>query len=116
NTDLTWAEPTWGTVATLSFNVVGERLSLVNHGPLPDVYEQPAPQLNLVVSQTLGERWRVKLAARNLLDPEHEQTIASSNGERVWARHRVSRSFSVTLTYFFECAPLSAETGGHQPP
>src|SRR5690606_23844046 len=47
NTDLTWAEPTWGTVATLSFNVVGERLSLVNHGPLPDVYEQPAPQLNL---------------------------------------------------------------------
>lgn len=102
NADLTWSKPEWGTVATLSYNVVGERLSLVNHGPLPDVFEQPAPLLNLVISQQLSHRWRLKFTAKNLLDPDHEQTLSTSAGELAWSRSRTGRSFAVAVSYLFE--------------
>ncbi|MCC5022025.1 MAG: TonB-dependent receptor [Candidatus Synoicihabitans palmerolidicus] len=53
NADINYTRDEWGTSATLSYNVVGERLDLVVFGPLPDVYEQPSPSLNFVFSQSL---------------------------------------------------------------
>lgn len=102
NLDATWDRRSSGTTATLSFNVVGERLDLVNFGPLPDVYEQPAPLLNLVVSQRLADRWRLKLSARNLLDPDQEKTIGVAERTLVYARSRTGRTFGVSLTWLFD--------------
>ncbi|HEX2101362.1 MAG TPA: TonB-dependent receptor [Candidatus Synoicihabitans sp.] len=102
NLDLTWSQHDWGTTATLSYNLTGERLQLVNYGSLADVFEQPAPLLNFVVSQRLGHRWRVKLALKNLLDPAHESTLETSAGALAWSRHRTGRSFALSLSYLFE--------------
>ncbi|MBT5902769.1 MAG: TonB-dependent receptor, partial [Opitutaceae bacterium] len=103
NADVNYTRNDWGTSATLSYNVVGERLDLVIFGPLPDVYEQPAPDLNFVLSQKIGLNWRLKLAAKNLINPDREKTISIPNGDDLtYSRYTSGRSYSLSLTYRFE--------------
>jgi hypothetical protein len=103
NADVNYTRDDWGTSATLSYNVVGERLDLVVFGPLADVYEQPAPDLTFVLSQKLGLNWRLKFSAKNLLNPDMEKTISNPGGDDlVYARYTSGREFSVSLTYLFE--------------
>lgn len=101
NFDVSYDRASSGTGATLSFNVVGERLDLVNFGPLPDVFEQPAPLLNLVVTQRLSDRWRVKLSAKNLLNPDHEKTISVPGQTLIHERRSEGRSYAIGLNYAF---------------
>jgi len=102
NADLTYAQSAWGTTATVSYNVVGERLDLVNYGPLPDVFEQPAPALTFVLSQRISSRWRLKLSAKNLLDPDREKTIGLNDRSLVYSRYSDGRSFNLSASYLFE--------------
>jgi len=73
NGDLTWEHATSGTSVTLSGAVVGRRLVLVGLAT-PDEYEEPAPQLDVFISQKLGKHWKAKLFAKNLLDPTYDVT------------------------------------------
>lgn len=102
NFDVSYDGRATGTLATLSYNVVGERLDLVNFGPLPDVFEQPAPLLNFVVSQRLTDRWKLKVSAKNLLDPDHEKTIGLQNSSLIYSRHTKGRSFGLAVSYAFD--------------
>ncbi len=102
NADLSYSRPSSGTAATLSFNIVGERLSLVQFGSLPDVYEQPAGNLNLVVSQRLTERLRLKIAARNILDTAREKLVGFEDRDLVYERFHSGRSVGVALSWMFE--------------
>ena len=102
NADATWEGRSFGTTATVSFNVVGPRLSLVQFGSMPDVYEQPAPALNLVVSQRLWRGLRLKFSAKNLLDPDRKKTIGLSDRDLIYERYRNGRTFSLSLAYLFE--------------
>ena len=65
-----------GTQATVSFNVVGERLVQVQMDGTPDIYDRPAPQLNFVFSQKLGKRFVVKGFAKNILNPAYREVYA----------------------------------------
>lgn len=103
NADINYSNDRWGSSATLSYNVVGERLDLVVFGPLGDVYEQPAPDLTFVWSQSLGLDWRLKFTAKNLLNPDKEKTISIPGGDDlIYSRYTSGRSFSLSLTYMFE--------------
>ncbi len=103
NADVNYSREDWGTSATLSYNVVGERLDLVVFGPLGDVYEQPAPDLTFVISQRLGRGWTFKFAAKNLIDPDKEKTISIPGGDDlIYSRYTSGRSFSVSFSYLFE--------------
>lgn len=102
NADLTYSRRTSSTTATLSYNIVGKRLSLVQFGSLPDVYEMPAGRLNLVLSQRLSNRLRLKFTARNLLDVDREKLIQFEKYNLVYDRSHTGRSYSLALTYLFE--------------
>jgi TonB-dependent receptor len=103
NADLNYTRDDWGTSATLSYNVVGERLDLVVFGPLPDVYEQPAPDLTFVVTQRLSRDWRMKFSAKNLINPDREKTISIPGADDlIYQSYTSGRSFSVSFTYLFE--------------
>lgn len=102
NLDLRYTNSRIGTDATLAFNMVGERLALVTADALPEIYEQPAPQLDLVVSQRLWANWRLKLAARNLLDPAIEKSFSHAGVDYFYERYKRGRSFSLGLSYLFE--------------
>lgn len=103
NADVNYSNEQWGSSATVSYNVVGERLDLVVFGPLGDVYEQPAPDLTFVWSQRLNVDWRLKFTAKNLLNPDKEKTISIPGGnDLIYSRYTSGRTFSLSLTYMFE--------------
>jgi TonB-dependent receptor len=76
NAYLDYDFPKLGTQATVSFNVVGERLVQVQMDGTPDIYDRPAPQLNFVFSQKLGKRFVVKGFAKNILNPAFREVYA----------------------------------------
>ncbi len=79
NVDLSYDNRRSGTQVTIAFNQSGERLYLVNEAGY-DVYEQPAPQLDLIISQRLSKHWKLRFSAKNILDPSYER-IYGREGE-----------------------------------
>ena len=74
NTDITWEHAGTGTALTVAGSVVGRRLKTVGLGT-PDEYEEAAPVMDVFLSQKLGKHWKLKLSAKNILDPVYETTV-----------------------------------------
>ena len=101
NGDVTWEQPDWGTTITVSGGVVGERLVAVGTFA-PDEFIQPAPSLDVFVSQRLGDRWRLKLSAKNLLDPQFDVVQKwPVAGPLVRTRYTKGMEFGLSLGYTF---------------
>ncbi|MGN6643436.1 MAG: TonB-dependent receptor domain-containing protein, partial [Verrucomicrobiota bacterium] len=98
NLDLTYDNRS-GTTASLIFNVSGPRIAVTKLNA-DDVYEQPAPALDLVVSQKIGKHTTVKLAAKNMLDPQIERTYGRDSN-RIYSSYRKGRTFGLSLNYDF---------------
>jgi len=103
NADLSYDSEATGTSATIAFYFAAERLSLiVNDGY--DVYEQPAPQLDFVLSQKLGKHWKVKFSAENLLNPEVLRSYAvngSTDKTYVYSSYTRGRTFGLSFSYAY---------------
>jgi TonB-dependent receptor len=102
NLDVTLQVPAWSSTFTLATGVFGERLDLVTTGALPDVFEQPAPSLDFIWSQRLFGSWRMKLAAKNLLDPHREKSLEHNGTTYFYERYRRGRTFSLSVSYDFQ--------------
>ncbi|PAP75835.1 TonB-dependent receptor [Rubrivirga marina] len=70
NANLSYDDPLRGTSAGVFFNVAGPRLSRVGN-PLPDVYERPAPQLDLTASQQVFGAFTLKGSIKNVLGSDY---------------------------------------------
>lgn len=106
NTYLDYANTRSGTNITASFNVVGARLIQVQLDGTPDLYDRPAPTMDLVFSQKLGNKWLVKGFAKNLFDPAYEQVYTSPGekgkyygSEYIYRSYHKGAEFSLGLTY-----------------
>jgi outer membrane receptor protein involved in Fe transport len=86
-----------GTKATILYNVFGERIRIVGAVGLPDIYEQPFHQLDLVASQELGAGFQLKLEAKNIVDLPARFKQAKMTTEK-W---RKGRSFSLSLKWSY---------------
>ena len=62
----------WGSKATLLYNVVGEKISEVGAQGVPNVIEQPAPQLDFVYKQDLSDSLKMSFKMNNILNPERQ--------------------------------------------
>jgi TonB-dependent receptor len=96
NGDLTWDLKATGTRITLSGGVVGRRLTLVGLGE-PDDYEEPAPQLDVFVTQKIGQHWKLKLSAKNLLDPDYRVTQEWKTGKLPVESYSKGMTFGMSL-------------------
>lgn len=96
NLDLTYDNPSTGTTLSFGFNISGPRLTIANLSA-PDIYEQPVPQFDITVSQRIGRHWRVKFAARNLLNPEIERTYGEDE-LAIYSSYKRGQTFSLSLT------------------
>jgi outer membrane receptor protein involved in Fe transport len=101
NGDLSYSNPRTRTSASLYYNLFGERLALVSPPGTPDIYEQPAAQLDFILSQKFGDRWKVGFAAKNLLNPAEKATQTFRGIEYVRYERERGRSFSLSLGYGF---------------
>lgn len=90
-----------GTQANLSYNVLGEKLYLVEIGAQPDVYEQPFNSLNFKISQKLGSERRIKVSftAKNILNDNFERSSEFEGNRYLFSAYYPGRSFSLGLSY-----------------
>lgn len=83
--------------ASLLFNIFGERIVDVGTNGAPDIYQQPQPQLDFIYSQGVGEHWKVKFKARNLLNPPIELT----QGSETRLKFTIGREYSISLQWAY---------------
>ncbi|HEY5616255.1 MAG TPA: TonB-dependent receptor, partial [Bacteroidota bacterium] len=70
NLGLMYENPEWGTGVNLLFNKFGERIMEVATAYEEDVIEQPRSVIDVVLTQSVAERYEVKLSARDILAQE----------------------------------------------
>ncbi|KAA3641077.1 MAG: TonB-dependent receptor, partial [Bacteroidetes bacterium] len=90
-----------GTQANISYNVLGEKLYLVEIGALPDVYEQPFHSLNFKVSQQFGpeQQFKVSFGVKNILDSTFERSSEFEGQTYLFQSYKPGRNFSVGFSY-----------------
>ncbi|MFP4484388.1 MAG: TonB-dependent receptor domain-containing protein, partial [Spirochaetaceae bacterium] len=91
------------TNVTLNYNVFGPRITDIGVNGVPDTYEQPFHQLDLVVSQSISEYVSFGFSAKNLLDlparftvGEEVQPETDDNPGNIVQEYRKGRSFSIS--------------------
>ena len=99
NASLSYQAPEGGTEANLSFNVFGQRITAAGGSGIPDIEEQPRPQLEFTLEQPLWRSMELKLEAENLLDPAHEWTQTANGIMRVQRRFHEGQSFSASVSF-----------------
>ncbi|EAY24083.1 TonB-dependent receptor [Microscilla marina] len=102
NANLNYNNINSGWSASLNFNIFGERMAIVSRNGVPDVYEQPRPVLDLTVGKSLGERWKLTLKARNLLNPEYKFLINFKDAQHIVNNYTVGRTFSLGVRYLID--------------
>ena len=85
--------------ANVAFNVQGKRLAIVSQDATPDVYEQPVPSLNINFSRRFAERWKAKVSASNILNPDVKFIQEYKGKEYIFQQYRNGRELSVGLSY-----------------
>lgn len=101
NVDLTYNNARWGTTMSVYYNVFGERLTQVSPPGTPNVFEQPAPTLDVIWNQKFRDRWKVSLSVKNLLDRASEETYTYRGVDYLRSSHRRGVTTSLGLTYAY---------------
>jgi outer membrane receptor protein involved in Fe transport len=97
NLDLNYEHPTSGTSLTIGANFTGERIVLATSLG-EDVYEHPPVSLDAAISQKFWKHWTLRLAVKNILDPEYLQTLGAGYGGPVFQSYHRGRTYALTLT------------------
>lgn len=95
NVSLGYEDSNWGISSAIAYNIFGKRLSEVGNHGVPDVYEQPRGQLDVSLSRTVANYFRISFSAKNLLDPY----VHFKQGEEVYLRYKLGRAFSFGVSY-----------------
>jgi outer membrane receptor protein involved in Fe transport len=93
NLALSYGRP-GGLDAAVLFNATGRRLRTLGLNPLPDIYQQPVESLDATLGLRLFGTARVRMSARNLLDPR----IQELQGGKEVSGYRTGRSYSIALS------------------
>jgi outer membrane receptor protein involved in Fe transport len=101
NADLTYENFETGTNVGLYYNVFGRRLSRVSGGNIPDIYEEPSPQLDFIASQDLFRDWSLKVTAKNILGSSFREVYDAdfAGGMPVYLGYDRPTSFSIGISY-----------------
>ena len=99
NANVNYTNTDLGLDITAAFNVFGARLSEVSQAGTPDIYEQPAPTLDLFVKKEFAERLSVRLGGRNLLNARYRKTIEYKDVVYDVFNYTIGRTYTVSLSY-----------------
>jgi outer membrane receptor protein involved in Fe transport len=99
NGDLVYSNMDWGTTISLYYNVFSERLSVVSANITPDVFEQPAPQFDFILTQKLMNNLSVKFTVQNILDRQYQKLYRYNGQEYIYQSYKRGTSVSVRLNY-----------------
>ncbi|MDP1557411.1 MAG: TonB-dependent receptor [Nitrosomonas sp.] len=91
NFQLGYANPAWGTQATLLYNIASERIVAVGLLGAPDKYEQPFNQLDFVLNQNVNKWLSMRLTMQNLFDDK----VAVTQGDEITRQFQRGRQFNL---------------------
>lgn len=95
NVDLGWGSKKHGTEISLLYNVYGPRIAEVGIEGLPDVYEQPFHRVDVSASYDLGQGFKLKGSATNLLN----QPVLVQQGDVVVQRYSPGIAANLALEW-----------------
>lgn len=75
------------------FNSIGRRITGVGVDGRPDEYQEAVSTLDFVGSRKIGDKMKLSLKVKNILDPERKRT----QGDKVTRASRAGRHFSIGL-------------------
>ena len=81
----------------LLYNTFGKRIANVGYGGLPDIYEQPFHNLDLVASKKLFGHFGLKVKAKNVLDDTVNYTQQNETTESWETGRSISLGLSLSL-------------------
>lgn len=90
-----------GLSVNLNYNVAGEKITLVVVDATPNVKAQPVHQLNVNLTKTLGDHFKLRISASNLLNPIVKQTQVYKDVEYTFNSYQLGRTYGVSLSYLF---------------
>lgn len=96
NVVLDYTDPDLGLDFRLLYNYVGRRLDVGAAYGLPDIYEEASHWLDFVAEKRLGT-WKLKFAAKNLLD----ENVEFTQGGEIYRRYKEGVSVSLGLSKLF---------------
>lgn len=99
NLDLSYTNPRLGTTVSVVYNQAGPRMVIASL-TTEDVYEQPSPSLDFIISQQFTKRLSMRFTAKNLLDPVRDLTYGEDGGP-VFSSYTLGRTFGLSLNYTF---------------
>ena len=103
-------------MASVLYNVIGERIVIVGTKEVPHTYEMPHDLLDFSVSKQIGEHLKIKVGVKDLLnqDVEYKQTfefLQDANGdgeidgtveqEKIVETYNPGRRFNFSVSYRF---------------
>ncbi|HBS84947.1 MAG: hypothetical protein A2W91_06910 [Bacteroidetes bacterium GWF2_38_335] len=91
-----------GISSTISYNVTGEKLSVVVVGGTPSIYEQPRHQLDFNISKKFGKNISMKLSVANLLNDTYLKTYTYKEKQYVFESYSMGRTFSIGFSYLID--------------
>lgn len=102
NLAVDWQDDNLGANARVLYNYLHRRLVRVGSENLDDTYEHPLHTLDVVVGKRLGDHFKLKLTAQNLINPEVHWTLGTEKRESVtvW-RYRLGQTYSLSGSYTF---------------
>jgi len=98
NTMISYKNDT-GTNANLSFNMTGDRISVVTKGATPNYYIKAFPSLNFTFSQKLNELFSLNFSAQNILDAKYQEVATFKGNEYPIQVYNPGVSFSFGINY-----------------
>lgn len=102
NFDVTWSKwfnPNFKGGITLALNTFGKRVWAAGADGLGDMYEKPVPQLNLIFTSDIKEKWTLRIGATNLLDPAIEVVQETAGEERALTTFKRGINVGFTVNY-----------------
>jgi TonB-dependent receptor len=88
-----------GLTGNLTYNVQGQRLSLVSRGGTPNVFEQAFHSLNAKLSMPVGERLKVNGRITNILGSERQFLQEYKDVDYVFQSFRPGRTFTLGASW-----------------
>jgi len=99
NLDFSYENSQWGTVAAIHYNYFGKRLAKVSALITPDVFELPAAQLTLIITQNISKHFSLKFSAKNLLNSPYLEEYEFEGKDYIFQKYTQGRSFGIGINY-----------------
>ncbi|REL33569.1 TonB-dependent receptor [Rhodohalobacter sp. SW132] len=101
NTDITYSNPSIGTVMSLFYNVFGPRMSEVSVGGTPNVFEYSRNQLDFIAEQRIFGEMKINASVKNILNEEFRKGHEFKGNDFFVQRYQLGRSLSLGVSYSF---------------